>query len=316
MINQKTTSVLLNNDSERFFGPGPAELLFGVEKHGSLLGSSKAMGMSYSKANMIIRRAEKSLGIKLLDSTTGGAGGGGSILTPQAALFLRAYTEYTDHIKDMSSLVFEDYISPVLSMVGAFEDLGIILLASGHSERFGENKLTYSVHGKALIEYILDSLKLISPFADIVVSTTDETISDIASKYGIRTKVHSAPYLSDSIRNGLEGSGMHEGYMFIQADQPLLTVSSIAGLAEMWTHNRDSVVRLGYSDSVGSPVIFPGNYRDELMSMSGETGGSSIIKKHSLKPLVYSAAAAWELWDADTKTDLKYIEDIITMHRH
>ena len=313
MITDKTSPVLINNDDERFFGPGPAELLYGVEKYGSLLGSSKAMGMSYSKASMIIRRAEKSLGIQLLDSTTGGIGGGGSRLTPEASLFLRAYSDYTKHLKIVSRLSFSDYISPVIDSHKAIQDVGIILLASGHSERFGEDKLTYRVCGKALIEYILDTLKTLTSFTDIIVSTTDSAIVSAAQKYGINSKLHNGTYLSDSIRNGLSGLPDKQAYMFIQGDQPLLTVSSILELSKVWSVSKGSIVRLGYKDTKGSPVVFPKKYKENLEALIGETGGSTIIREHLTNTTICEASAPWELWDCDTKSDLKFIEDIISM---
>jgi molybdate transport system regulatory protein len=41
-------------DGEKFFGPGPAELLQLVEETGSIASAAKSMGMSYKKAWGII----------------------------------------------------------------------------------------------------------------------------------------------------------------------------------------------------------------------------------------------------------------------
>ena len=57
---------------EKFFGPGIAVLLHRVEEYHSIRQATLSMGMAYSKAWAIIRRAERELGFPLLDTVTGG----------------------------------------------------------------------------------------------------------------------------------------------------------------------------------------------------------------------------------------------------
>ena len=63
------------------FGPGVAQLLHAVQELRSLRAAALSMDMAYSKAWTIIKNSEKALGFSLLDSTTGGKGGGGAALT-------------------------------------------------------------------------------------------------------------------------------------------------------------------------------------------------------------------------------------------
>lgn len=76
------------------FGEGPYKLLRKVEQLGSLNKAAQDMNMSYSKAWSIIKRAERELGITLIESDTGGAGGGGSYLTLKAKTLLNQYQEF------------------------------------------------------------------------------------------------------------------------------------------------------------------------------------------------------------------------------
>ncbi len=76
---------------EKCFGPGVAELLVRVREHDSLRAAAANMEMAYSKAWKIIRQSEAALGCKLLTSSTGGRGGGGAVLTPEAEQLLAAY---------------------------------------------------------------------------------------------------------------------------------------------------------------------------------------------------------------------------------
>ena len=56
---------LCDNDNLRFFGEGPCRLLHLIEETGSLRAAAMSMGMAYTKALAIMRRAEKNLGFPL-----------------------------------------------------------------------------------------------------------------------------------------------------------------------------------------------------------------------------------------------------------
>ena len=83
-------SVRLFTD-EKCFGPGVAELLHRVEQLRSLRAAAMDMSMAYSKAWTIVKNAERELGFKLLDSTTGGRHGGGAVLTAEGFITKRHY---------------------------------------------------------------------------------------------------------------------------------------------------------------------------------------------------------------------------------
>lgn len=53
---------LCDDDHLRFFGEGPCRLLHLIEETGSLRAAAMSMGMAYTKALAIMRRAEKNLG--------------------------------------------------------------------------------------------------------------------------------------------------------------------------------------------------------------------------------------------------------------
>ena len=95
---------------EKFFGPGIATLLHRVEEYRSIRQATMSMGMAYSKAWAIIRRAERELGFPLLNTTTGGKEGGGATLTPQGALFLDQYERFcalvNEHAREDFKAVF------------------------------------------------------------------------------------------------------------------------------------------------------------------------------------------------------------------
>lgn len=87
---------LVDETGGKAFGPGVAQLLEGVRRTGSLRGTAGAMGMSYSKAWKVLHESEARLGILLLERQTGGAGGGGSRLTPEGDEMIKQYAAFRE----------------------------------------------------------------------------------------------------------------------------------------------------------------------------------------------------------------------------
>lgn len=59
----KIRVMLCDDIGERFFGEGPCRLLHRIEETGSLRAAAQAMGLSYSKALRMVKRAEKRIGL-------------------------------------------------------------------------------------------------------------------------------------------------------------------------------------------------------------------------------------------------------------
>lgn len=102
------TLVLRVYGKDKAFGPGIAELLERVEEKQSLRQATLDMNMAYSKAWSIIKSSEQTLGFPLLQSTTGGRGGGGAKLTEQGRRFLQAYREFESIVHAYADEIFED----------------------------------------------------------------------------------------------------------------------------------------------------------------------------------------------------------------
>ncbi len=90
------------------FGPGIAELLRRVDEHRSLRAAAQSMEMAYSKAWTIMKNAEEALGVKLLESSTGGKNGGGAVLTENARRFLEAYERYCTRLRACSEEILAE----------------------------------------------------------------------------------------------------------------------------------------------------------------------------------------------------------------
>ena len=88
------------------FAEGRKMLLESIERLGSLNAAAKELGMSYRAAWGKIKATEKVLGIRLLKVATGGKGGGGATLTPEAKELISKYKQFNDK---MASLMEKEF---------------------------------------------------------------------------------------------------------------------------------------------------------------------------------------------------------------
>lgn len=77
-------------------GPGKAELLDRIDKCGSIAAAGREMGMSYKRAWQLIGTLNAMFRDPLVDSTRGGPGGGGAVLTPAGHAVLDLYRGFAD----------------------------------------------------------------------------------------------------------------------------------------------------------------------------------------------------------------------------
>ena len=99
---------LLDDKGQRVFGEGPYQLLLALEETGSLRGAAQSMGMAYTKALKILKRAEAALGCPLTCRQTGGKDGGGSQLTPQGRALLEQYSVYRTRCAQANRRIYEE----------------------------------------------------------------------------------------------------------------------------------------------------------------------------------------------------------------
>ncbi len=85
------------------------QLLEAIAETGSISAAASKMGISYRRAWDKIHESEERLGIKLVDTQTGGIDGGGSQLTPAATDYIHRFHEFTSGLNDLISQRFYEY---------------------------------------------------------------------------------------------------------------------------------------------------------------------------------------------------------------
>lgn len=96
-------------DKTAYFGRGVAQLLYGIKKYHSLNMATKSLGMAYSKAWRIIRDAEDSLGVELLERH----GNSGASLSHSGNRILEIYEEAEISAEQAAKEVLRRYFGEI-----------------------------------------------------------------------------------------------------------------------------------------------------------------------------------------------------------
>jgi len=184
--------------------------------------------------------------------------------------------------------------------------LGCVIMASGQSKRFGEDKLFLPVDGVPMVKHALDAVPR-GVFEIVAVVYRESKLGDMASESGFIGVLNpdDGEDVSTTIRVGLSTmpDGL-EGCMFMVCDQPLLTSDSIRKLVEAFYAAPQAIVRLAFGDKEGNPVIFPAALFEELLSLPAFESGRFVINGHRNLVQCVQAAEESELLDIDTPDDL------------
>ncbi len=81
--------ILFGEDA--MFGPGKADLLERIRDTGSIAAAGRSMSMSYKRAWMLVEEMNSAFKDPLVDSSRGGAKGGGAWLTEAGEVVLAQY---------------------------------------------------------------------------------------------------------------------------------------------------------------------------------------------------------------------------------
>ena len=181
--------------------------------------------------------------------------------------------------------------------------IGCVVLAAGNARRFGSNKLKAEVDGESLIRRALEAVP--SGLVTVVVSQYPEILA-LAGEYGFAAVLNDQPGLglSRSVRLGLEQLLDCDGVLFLVADQPWLKRDSAEALAALWAQNPGKIAAMAHDGVRGNPCLFPARFYPELLELTGDRGGSAVIRRHE-DALILLETDALELADVDTPAALE-----------
>ena len=162
--------------------------------------------------------------------------------------------------------------------------IGCVVLAAGNARRFGSNKLKAEVDGESLIRRALKAVP--------------SGLVTVVDQPGLG--------LSRSVRLGLEQLLDCDGVLFLVADQPWLKRDSAEALAALWAQNPGKIAAMAHGGIRGNPCLFPARFYPELLELTGDRGGSAVIRRHE-DALILLETDALELADVDTPAALEQV---------
>ena len=177
--------------------------------------------------------------------------------------------------------------------------IAVILEAAGNSSRFGSNKLLHIMDdGRPMIASILDAVRPLDVYKKVLVTQYDE-VASMAPEFDVVMNDRPDLGISRSMQLGLAAAGDADAYMFCVCDQPGLTAATLERLIEAYKKGTAGIVSLAWQGKMCNPKIFSSRYKEELMRLSGDTGGRQIIASHADDILLVEAESEDEVKDID-----------------
>lgn len=190
----------------------------------------------------------------------------------------------------------------------AFPAIGCLVMAAGSAERFGTDKLSAALGGRTLIERALSCVPN-ALFARLVVVTQYPGVEAVSRAHGFEPVRNDRPELgvSRTIRLGTEAMRECDAILYMVADQPLLTRTTVSRVVETWRKNTGKIVGASARGVRGNPNIFPARFFPELLRLTGDCGGAQVIRRHPEAFLPVETPPE-ELLDCDTPEALRALE--------
>ena len=89
-------------DGEYIFGPGACAILQAVHEEGTITKGAEKLGMSYRYAWGVIKKIEKKLGIRVVETFKGGTvGGGGAKVTEYGLQLIKAFSKLNSEFEEV-----------------------------------------------------------------------------------------------------------------------------------------------------------------------------------------------------------------------
>ncbi|MDT0645671.1 winged helix-turn-helix domain-containing protein [Zunongwangia sp. F260] len=91
----------VEDEGEKFYGPGPNELIRQIQKEGSLSKAAGQMKMSYKKAWDLVQRLNTNSDEPWVIMKKGGQHGGGAQVTPHAIKAMQEYEKLQEKMRNL-----------------------------------------------------------------------------------------------------------------------------------------------------------------------------------------------------------------------
>lgn len=187
--------------------------------------------------------------------------------------------------------------------------VGGVLLAAGPGERYegDQFKLLEEIEGSPMV-YRAAKAMTESDLEEVVVVVGHEkaAVRDALGDLDVSI-VENERYeegQSTSMHLGVEAAreGGWDAVLFGLGDMPFVTPGIVNLLVEAYATGHDTPIAAGFEENRGNPTLFDEQYYDELMEITGDTGGRPIMMGRSSITVVETGDPG-VVRDIDTRAD-------------
>lgn len=181
-----------------------------------------------------------------------------------------------------------------------------ILLAAGAGSRFGGRKLLQPLaDGTPLGVAALRNLRQAIDRVVVVVRDGDEELATCFAMENatVVTCKLAVDGMGHSLAAGVQAESGADGWVVALGDMPRVNADTIRAVAKKLLTGAGIVVPT-YRGERGHPVAFGSRFREELLSLSGDTGARALLKLHADQVARLDVDDPGVLQDVDTRNDL------------
>jgi molybdenum cofactor cytidylyltransferase len=195
-----------------------------------------------------------------------------------------------------------------------------IILAAGSSSRMssGHHKLLLPLGGRPVLLHVLETAlaSQARPIILVLGHRADEIRSQVAAhiklpdvsiienpdyQQGMSTSLRMGLHTLTNIRdNNRQNADLPTSTVILLGDQPLMTASIIDRLISTRKASGKAIIAPLYHGKRGNPVLFAADLFPELMEVTGDEGGRSVIMRHPQDVATVELSEATASSDIDT----------------
>lgn len=175
-------------------------------------------------------------------------------------------------------------------MHAAIDNVYAVILAAGASSRMGSPKQLLIWQGRPLLAHALANAQaVLAERIVVVLGANAEAIKAAVDLTGVGVALNPdwADGMAGSIRAGIQAlPATASAVLLMLCDQPLINAAHLQNLVQAWQHAPERIVVSQYAESFGVPAVFPAEFFQQLVSLTGDHGAKSLLAKlevHLLK---------------------------------
>jgi molybdenum cofactor cytidylyltransferase len=187
-----------------------------------------------------------------------------------------------------------------------------LILAAGCSSRMGdENKLMMPFQGKPMLNHVVNaSLNSNLTQTFVVVGHQSSEIKNLVQSDDIQC-VENEQWetgMASSIVAGISQLKQFDGFLILLGDMPLVTPELIN---EIIVHSSADKIVIPIKDGLhGNPVFFGSKFRDELLTLYGDSGAKKVIQNNLSSMIKIKIQSNTIFKDYDTKESLESVAGV------